>query len=114
MPGKVTHPWTFLILEVIQDGEWHEYKAVRDQAAMLVPAHSAFHAAEARRTLHYKRQNREVLDRQYGSREDTILSGQRAAAAKSIQSMARSGRIEIEYGDQPERKRPIRIRLRAK
>lgn len=106
-----THPWTTLVFELLQDGEWHEFTAVRDQAAMLVPSHTAFHAAEARRARHYKQQNREVQDRQYGSREDTILSGQRAFVTKSIQEMRRNGRIEVEYGEQPQRKRVVRIRL---
>lgn len=109
--GSKAHPWTEKILEILSDGEWHNYKDVRDQAARLVPPGIAFRKAEANRVRHYQRQGREVMDRKYGSRDDTVLSGQRAFVNKSLTSLIRRGRVEVEYGTQPTRKRAEKIRL---
>lgn len=109
--GSKAHPWTEKILEILSDGEWHDYKDVRDSAARLVPPGVAFRQAEANRVRHYQRQGREVVERKYGSREDTVLSGQRAFVNKSLTNLIRRGRVEAVYGAQPRRKRAEKIRL---
>lgn len=110
-PRIDANPWTLKILEVIEDGEWWDYDKVLSIVTPLVPPGMAWRHAESTRAARYKSLGRPVAERTRGSREDTIKTGQRAFVRNSINALYANGRIIVEYGDQPKRKRPLRIRL---
>ena len=116
-PRQDAFPWTLKVLEILEDGEWHNYKDILSIAAPLVPPAVAWRKAEANRETHYRRAGREVKDRQKGERNDTIKTGQRTYVNTAIRGLARrtrdrgDPRVEVEYNDSPQRPRPLRVRL---
>jgi hypothetical protein len=107
--------WRKKLLALLEDGEWHDYVTVRDQAAGTVPPGQAFRRAERKRIASYRYRAgvSEANPRQRGGRDDTILTGQRSFVSDTFERLKRSGLIELEYGDQRFRKRPVRVRLKS-
>lgn len=112
-PRRTAHPWTLRILEILaeREGEWFDYEEIVALTAPMVPPGMAWRAAEQRRALHYKRQGLAIAERQHGGRADTIKTGQRSYIRIAINGLATHNRVEVMYGDQPKRPRPIKVRL---
>lgn len=110
---RTEHPWTQAILSLLDDGEWHDYRETVRVASACVPEEQAFAKAEYYRQYHYTRRGAMVADRRYGDREDTVKTGQRFIVSKSLQSLAKRGKIELSYdeADTRTRKRPVSVRL---
>lgn len=111
---KQEHPWTLAALEQLSDGQWHDYKDVIRVASEQVPEDMAFAKADYYRKYHYSRKGTEAPDtRRHGDRTDTVKTGQRFIASKSLQSLARRGKVVFSYdeADSRTRKRPIAVRL---
>lgn len=111
-PRQTAHPWTLKILEILANKEWHDYEAVMEEAAPLVPPGMAWRQAEENRVTYYSRRRVPTGERVRGDRNDTIKTGQRYYVSRGIRSLRTSGRIEVEYGGQAVKKRPTRLRLK--
>jgi len=109
---KTANPWTLKVLDILQDGEWHNFDEIVSECMPLVPPGVAWRKAEKNRQQHYDRQGRPQQDRHYGDKNTTIQTGQRMLVAIGVRGLARHGRIEVEYQDPSlKRKRPSRVRL---
>lgn len=114
MPKQRTeHPWSKRLVEVLRDGEWHDYGDVVKEASQEVPDELAYNKAEYYREYHYRRRGLEPASRRYGDKDDTIRTGQRFIVSKAIQQLKRRGEVEVLYEQDSSgrtRKRPSKIR----
>lgn len=101
------------LIEILDDGLWHEHGEVMSSLAALVPSEEAWKKGEWYREYHYKRSGRPVGERRFGTEANTIASGQRVIAGKVIENLRRRGQIEVEYDQsRPDAKRRRISRIR--
>lgn len=108
-------PWYHRILEVIEDGEWHDVSDIVSLVAPMIPPGMAWRRAEHNRERSYKERGEDVKPRKFGNQLTTIQTGQRQLVIVALNTMKRVGRIEVEYKDVSntpgkKRLRPQRVR----
>lgn len=105
--------WHRKLLDILSDGEWHDYEQLIQECAPMVPPGLAWRKAEQNRLKYYEREKREAEPRHYGDRTNTILTGQRAVIQRALVNIRKQRRMDTEYQDIPNSKRlrPTRIRL---
>lgn len=107
------HPWTVAVLDHLADGEWHDYIETVLVACEHVPEEQAFEKAEYYRQYHYSKSGRDIPERRYGDRGDSVKTGQRFIVSKCLQSLVSRGIVHVAYdeNDNRKRKRPVAVRL---
>lgn len=111
--AKQPNQLTVKLLEILDDGLWHDHSEVLAELSALVPSDEAWKKGEWYREYHYKRSGRPVGERRYGSDTNTIATGQRVIAGKVIENLRRRAQVEVEYGEsKPEAKRRRISRIR--
>ena len=92
-------PWTARMDEVLDDGEWHELEEVLAAGITMVPPGRAYRKGEWNR-LRLKG----PATRHVGTREQSVATGARIIARKSIESRLSNGTL-VRWGSRIRRAR---------
>lgn len=106
--------WTKLLLDLLKDGEWHDYETVIAQCYDEVDDEEAFEIGEYYRCYRYIRADRLIPQSKFG-RGRTIRAGKHILVTRSVTKLKNRAMIEIEsepQGRKHRRNKPLKIRLR--
>lgn len=86
-------PWSERLLEILSDGEWHDYERTVLDCMVLVDRGRAYKKSEEARKRQQERRGQAPTARVRG---DAIASGQRSIFVDSLQQYIRNGHVQKE------------------
>jgi hypothetical protein len=95
--GRPLSTLSLKIMGLLDDGEWHEYGSIVEEAMLVTPPGEAYRIAEKSRTSALRRQGRDpsatprLKNVEYG---EIVAFGQRAKATATIHSLCENGRVQ--------------------
>ena len=101
-------PSTLAIMNILSDGEWHDYETVMFVAMESIPPGMAYRASEQRKKFRNLSGRRTSVEK-----SDVIRFGQRHLAYRSLYSLKYANKVEIEY-EPSSSKRPKAVKVRIK
>lgn len=112
-PSKIRTPnlWTRRAVDLLSDGEWHDYQEIQEDAIQFVPEEEAYRQGSNNRDAYFRSEGKEPPPNYRP--HATLRQGRNKIFNSSMRKMVLDGLVEVIYKN-PEsaRRRPLKVRLK--